>query len=241
MTLLRKIVFVIVMPQIILALLLLIALSLPSGKVGATTGCDWYLQHTPSPQYPDGWGECMTGTPPTPTETSTPVPTQEVTPTTEPTKEVTPTDVPTLTDPSPTPEPTQEPTEASPTPVTTDEPSATPSNPTGTPVPPQTATPTEAKHTCTRKCIYQLGGISGTHAVTAVSPNEEGTYTWQVKINGVWYDIYDCYGVEFVTNAESRGTTSIVRLTVDGTAPTDPNSYRISGGAAAYLFDDHSY
>lgn len=225
---------------LLIALFALIALLVSPSLVGATTGCDWYEQHPPSPEHPDGWGECKWYTP-TPT-TETPEPTQEVTSTPEPTQEVTPTDVPTdAPTASPTPSQTDEPT-ASPTPSQTDEPTVTPTvtkDPSSTPFP--RTVPTESKHSCERKCIYQLGGISGTHAVTAVSPNEEGPYTWQVKINGVWYDIYDCYGVVFQADAESRGSTSIVRLTVDGTAPTDPNSYRISGGAAAYLFDDFGY
>ena len=231
MSKLRNIVFVFA-----IVLLAIFALVTNSGKVTATEGCDWYLQHTPSPEHPDGWGECMWNTP-TPevtatatiptlpphceddedgekhcnTYTPTPEPTDEVTSTPEPTKEVTS-----------TPEPTDEVT------------------PTVSPTPP-TPVPTETKVVCEHKCIYKLGGIPGTHAVTAVSPNGAGPYTWQVKFKDVWYDIYDCYGIVIETTAESRGTTSIVRLTVDGTAPSDPNSYRISGGAAAYLFDDHSY
>lgn len=194
------------MVAVCLMILLALALLAPR-KVGATANCDWYEQHPPDSEHPDGWGECKYFTP-TPTD-----PTQEVTPTPEPTDEVTP------TLPAETPEVTP-----------TDDPSATPT-PIGTP----------SKHSCERKCVYNQSGIPGTHSVTAVSPNGDGLYTWQVKFGDVWYDVYDCYGVIVTTAGESRGETTIVRLTVDGSAPTDANSYRISGGAEAILFDDFGY
>lgn len=205
-----------------LAFVVLLVILLPwliPAHVGATAGCDWYLQHTPSPQYPNGWGECMWNTP---TTTST----SEVT-------LATPTDTPTIA-----------PTDASPTPtVTTGTPAATATDPTGIP---QTVTstptpPVPAQVTCKKKCVYNQSGIPGTHAVTAVSPNAQGPYYWQVKINGVWYDVYDCNGIIVMTQPESRGETTITRLIVDSSSPTNPDDYQIIGGAEGILFDNFDY
>lgn len=155
--------------------------------------------------------------------------------------------------------PTQEPTS-----VQTDEPTANPTEEPDPTLPPdptedstETATPqptsiystltpppttsVPAHVTCETKCVYNLGGAPGTHAVTAVSPTGPGLYTWQVRINGVWYDVYDCNGVRAETAAESRGETSITRLIVDSSSPANADSYRVVQGAAAILFDDFHY
>lgn len=175
-------------------------------------------------KYPSTY-QCGTPTP-TPTETVTPDPTQEVTPS------ATPTDTPTVT-----------PTNASPTPEDTSSPTPTPNDPTDVPqtVTSTPAPPVTAQVTCQKKCVYNQSGLPGTHAVTAVSPEAAGPYYWQIKMNGIWYDVYDCYGVIITTQPEYRGETTITRLTVDSSTPTDPDDYRVIGGAGAILFDDHSY
>lgn len=247
-------------------LLILFAFILIPNRVGATPNCDHYDQH-PAENGHGAWGECKTATPvvttETPrhcndehghddwynkhctavTETATSDPTDEVTSSPTATEVVTNEPTDTIT-PISTDEPTITATQASPTP---DDPTETPTTITDDPAwIPQTVTPTPtpfipATITCTRGCVYNLGGKPGTHAVTAVSPVSDGPYYWQIKINDVWYDLYDCYGVIITTTAEARGETSITRLIVDSSEPTDPDSYRVSGGAGAILFDDHTY
>ena len=198
----------------------------------ATEGCDWYLQHEPSPEHPDGWGECMWFTA-TPTEVEREEPTS------------TPTVAPTIWKDDFTATPTEE----------------QPDVVTGTYLPPRTYTPSPYTPTpsysktptasCEYKCIYNQAGKPGTHNVTAWSVDGVGPFTWQVKIKGVWYDVYNCNGMPVATTVEYRDKfnestgrierTAITRLVVDSSAPSDAASYRVTQGANFYDFDNFSY